>query len=430
MSYKILDQNGNPVKRKGTDGEDHEILGSAKGGVVKGIALDKRTITMIGSDESTDRDGDNILTAGWLTDNYRKNSVFLWSHMYSQPPLGGTKKLSRKRSPWRLEFLIEFIKAGISPFSDMIFEMFGDRKMNASSVGFIPYEWDEKTKDEIESEGLHPFVYHPRKFKKQELLELSAVSVPSNPNAIQVIDGESAKETVEFADEWQKMSDFITVKGFKGFEVDPMKVLRCEESLVLTPDVQERVENEIGEILHKGIEFEDDFDQSFIQVEEDLTPDKDIDSTVDYNVSISEIREIDSEIADELTRLFDEGLIGVSLDRTVLEEVKGFDVEKVVSQLKTLLTCVQESIKFLEDLEVEDLADGSDETSIQQETETAEEDKFQTMLFGMTGQRQVVNPPKVVSAKAPAKRTGELVNLISKVSDLAESVGKLEKKLG
>jgi hypothetical protein len=79
----------------------------------------------------------------------------------------------------------------------MILELFREKILNASSVGFIPIEWEPLDKD------TDPNGWNGRKFTKQELLELSACPVPSNPAAIQTdayikaFNGKSALEVIE-----------------------------------------------------------------------------------------------------------------------------------------------------------------------------------------------------------------------------------------
>ena len=64
--------------------------------IIKGVDLEKRTLHMIATDETKDRDGDVIKVKGWDFDNYRKNPVFLWAHNYGSVPLAAAITISRK----------------------------------------------------------------------------------------------------------------------------------------------------------------------------------------------------------------------------------------------------------------------------------------------------------------------------------------------
>ncbi len=136
---------------------------------VKQLEQNNRRLRFIGSSEDEDRDGDIILASGWELDNYKKNPVFLWAHDYSIPPIG--KALNVGVVDDELHFDIQFPEKGIHALADTVYELYKGGFLNATSVGFTGMEGIPSTKGTI--------------FMKQELLELSAVPVPSNPNALQ-----------------------------------------------------------------------------------------------------------------------------------------------------------------------------------------------------------------------------------------------------
>ena len=153
---------------------------------VKEVA--ERTLEFTGSTEALDRDGEVILAKGWELANYKKNPVFLWAHNYMEPPIG--RAIEVRKGDGALQFQIEFADRETYEKADTIHRLYQGGFLKAVSVGFIPHEWEDG--DGVES---------PRRtYKKQELLELSAVSVPSNPEALV-----GARE-----------SGIITVKEFKS----------------------------------------------------------------------------------------------------------------------------------------------------------------------------------------------------------------------
>ena len=192
MSYKILDKDGVPLQKDGK-----QLFASDRAGLVKSVDMESRIIVITGTDETLDRDGDVISVKGWVMDNFLKNPVFLYAHDYHSVPIGAAVKVVRRKNPDRLEFHEKFPSKGIYPFADMILELFREKILNASSVGFIPIEWEPLDKD------TDPNGWNGRKFTKQELLELSACPVPSNPAAIQTdayikaFNGKSALEVIE-----------------------------------------------------------------------------------------------------------------------------------------------------------------------------------------------------------------------------------------
>ncbi len=148
-----------------------------------------------GSTESQDRYGDRILVDGWDTDEYSLNPVFLGFHDYDAPAIGqcldvykdskkGPPKKGAKKEPEkkRLRFLMLWATEE-NPIARVLHGLYKGRDMRATSVGFIPGEVQVPgNDDERTTLDLGPFgVLH----KAQTLLELSAVSVPALPEAIQ-----------------------------------------------------------------------------------------------------------------------------------------------------------------------------------------------------------------------------------------------------
>ena len=135
-----------------------------------------RTLEFIGSTAAVDRYGDIIEPAGWDLKNYKKNPVFLWGHNYSMPPIG--KAVSVKVTDDALVFQIMFATAEEYAFADTIYRLYLGGFLKATSVGFQDLEREpiSDKKNEGRQTGWH--------FLKQELYELSGVTVPANPDAI------------------------------------------------------------------------------------------------------------------------------------------------------------------------------------------------------------------------------------------------------
>lgn len=161
---------------------DTELYLSAIPFEVKEVEEQDRVLRFIGSDETPDRDNDIIEVAGWELANYRKNPVFLWAHDYRFPPIGRAIKVSKEEGG--LIFDIEFPAEGIFPFADLVYNLYKGKFLRATSVGFIPKK-SKPRDDDLVDESL-PEWRRGTRYQKQELLELSAVPVPSNPNALEV----------------------------------------------------------------------------------------------------------------------------------------------------------------------------------------------------------------------------------------------------
>lgn len=133
-----------------------------------------RVIQFTGTLETTDRMGDVIEAKGWELGNYVKNPVYLWDHDPSLPPIGKTLKMEQRGNA--LIFDVEFAPAEVNPFADRIFRSYKEGFLSAVSVGFIPKE--------VEAIRDAKGVMTGFRIKKQELLELSAVSIPAHQDAL------------------------------------------------------------------------------------------------------------------------------------------------------------------------------------------------------------------------------------------------------
>jgi len=161
---------------------------------VKQIGEEKdRTLRLIGSTESIDRDSDIIEVAGWQTKEYMANPVFLWCHTYDIPPIGKCLKVEKDVQNKKLAFDIKFPTiaelssdvnnpADHAKFVDMVYNMYKGGYLNATSVGFRGIE--SKIRDDPDVLD-KPDWARGRRYMKQNLLELSAVPVPANPEALQ-----------------------------------------------------------------------------------------------------------------------------------------------------------------------------------------------------------------------------------------------------
>ncbi len=148
------------------------------GTTFKAVEGEERVREFIASDASIDRDGDTIAVDGWELDNFRKGGAFLWAHNSQLPPVGAPVKVYSAGES--LVLRVRFPEPDMPHpmgmgFGDTVMRMYDAGLMRGVSVGFLPKEW---TFNE-ERAG-----WAPMDFKRQELLEVSAVPVPANPNAL------------------------------------------------------------------------------------------------------------------------------------------------------------------------------------------------------------------------------------------------------
>lgn len=138
-------------------------------GVFETKVLDEqnRIIEMIGSTEDFDRVGDRMFMSGVILANYLKNPIILPNHDYQSQAIG--RAIDVKVSGSNLVFKIQFADTELGR---EWYYLYANKFMNASSIGFIGLEYK-------------PNDHGGYDFTKWELLELSLVTVPCNPNAIQ-----------------------------------------------------------------------------------------------------------------------------------------------------------------------------------------------------------------------------------------------------
>ena len=137
-----------------------------------------RILEIAGSTEDKDRMGDIIRASGWKLKNFKKNPVFMWAHNYDDPPIGRANKVWIDKETKRLMFNVEFAPPETYEFADTIYKLYKGGFLHATSVGFMPLDWEGK-----DEENPYP-KWEDNVYTSQDLLELSAVPVPANPNAL------------------------------------------------------------------------------------------------------------------------------------------------------------------------------------------------------------------------------------------------------
>jgi len=136
-------------------------------------------VSAIVSSEKLDRDGDVIRAEGWRLDNFNQHPVLLASHDYHslRSQIGVWEKMEVDGTT--MKGVARFFVGKGNEEADWAFELAKEKAL-AFSVGFIP-DMDKAiplNKDDA-------FGVRGMEFKGQELLEVSAVTVPSNPDALQ-----------------------------------------------------------------------------------------------------------------------------------------------------------------------------------------------------------------------------------------------------
>ncbi len=124
----------------------------------------KPDFRVVASTEDIDRDGEKILIDAWDLKNYKKSPVILCCHnWYSVEDVIG-KAINIKQEGKKL--IIEWVFSKTNPKAILVKNLYDEGILKTVSVGFIPKEREWNT------------------ITKAELLELSFVPIPANPNAL------------------------------------------------------------------------------------------------------------------------------------------------------------------------------------------------------------------------------------------------------
>ena len=142
-----------------------------------------RTITLVASDFSKDRHDTRLSPQGWRLDNFNANPIIAYMHNAYGDSLclapNPDDIIGKGRAYIEGEELmidITFEPADINPTAEKVFRKMLFGSLNACFVGKAGH-WGEGE----EARGASNETYY---FDEQELLEVSIVNIPSNPNAL------------------------------------------------------------------------------------------------------------------------------------------------------------------------------------------------------------------------------------------------------
>jgi len=189
------------------------------------------------SDETVDRSGDVVMAAGWDLRAFKKNPIALFGHSASFPV--GTWEDIRVEDG-RLKARLRLADQGTSYRIDEIRRLVQQRILRAVSVGFKPI-----VAEPIDSAK----PYGPQRYKKQELLEASLVSVPANPAALSLAKSLNiSAETISLAfGEHAIEGDGMVRRGFHGEQADKTTTIRKDPTM--SKPLAKQIEDAHAEVI-------------------------------------------------------------------------------------------------------------------------------------------------------------------------------------
>jgi len=146
---------------------------------------DTRTLTFVASDGARDAAGTVLNQENWSLKRYEKNPIIGYQHeVYGGWDGSDPDNIIGKARVYvedgQLLADITFETKDINEKAEKIYKKLLFGSLNAVSVGFLPIGKGSWGKGEEAIDGSNPTYY----YAGQELLEISVVNIPSNPNAV------------------------------------------------------------------------------------------------------------------------------------------------------------------------------------------------------------------------------------------------------
>lgn len=174
-SFDIIEM---PDLMKDANAEDAAIYKELanKEGVTVQKGLNYGEVTVIVSNATTDRYGESITMEGIDISQVKRNPVVLWSHKYSELPIGRIIKLWRSNGNLYATIRLDY---DLYDFANVVYQMILRGTINAVSIGGLVKKWSD---DYLTIEEL-------------EMVEVSVVPVGANPDALVVAKSMGMDET-------------------------------------------------------------------------------------------------------------------------------------------------------------------------------------------------------------------------------------------
>lgn len=157
-----------------------------------------------------DRHGEVVSVDGWDLKNFKKTPVMLWAHDHQEPAIGVAKNMKVEGVGKKARLIFEPVFHDFTEKAKALKNMVEEGIINSFSVGFRPLEVDGNT------------------YTKQELLEVSLVNVPANPEA-RILTSKSvvSKDVQQKVEDWveaEKEEEIIESVVDASDDVEELKV--------------------------------------------------------------------------------------------------------------------------------------------------------------------------------------------------------------
>ena len=164
---------------------------------------ESRKVTFVASDGTRDTAGTVLNQDGWDLERFNNNGIIGYQHKVygsydgTDNPDNVIGKGHAYLEDGKLMVDVEFEPKEINELADKVFQKILFGSLKAVSVGFLPLGKGKWGKEEEALDGSNPTYY----FEGQELLEVSVVNIPANPNALKKAIDAEADEMAELRKE-------------------------------------------------------------------------------------------------------------------------------------------------------------------------------------------------------------------------------------
>lgn len=312
-------------------------------------ALDaKGAIEAVMSSEVEDRDGDVIRAKGWILSDFIKHPALIADHNYGD--------ITNQIGEWS-DVRVEGTKlVGVANYyigegnakADWAYNLAKKGKA-AYSVGFIPLEWEERNAKNPK----RPAGNYGYEFLSQELLETSQVTIPSNPDAVQLAKLVSGSEN--FRPEFIEMAENLAKSVYghdKGLTVAEKEMETCysdgcENDAGLSLPLCKGCLSEM--IMRSYSKSEDEITDAVVEIK---------DAESDAVVVEAEVELVSVDIKAEVKSAVKEALIELGMIKEV-SEVESIEAEvKSEEEEAIVVATAEETPVETKDLSEDSLADG------------------------------------------------------------------------
>lgn len=188
----------------GIEDEEGQTANQFRAGMFSWIArsldtpdLPKDTYDFVASSGTVDRMNDSIDQGTWKLGNFRKNPAILYEHTTPMIGKGLVKVHTLEDGKTKeLRARITFHNSPTNPIGAMVAEQHANGFRKAVSVGFLPGERKNRTEIDPNDPNFGNLYVDPKTipykwlagnlFRHNQLLEISSVSIPAHPDALQM----------------------------------------------------------------------------------------------------------------------------------------------------------------------------------------------------------------------------------------------------